>query len=403
MQRSRRNRVLAGVAGGLGEYAGVDPLVFRVLFAVLTLFGGAGLLLYLVGWLLLPDEGQHFSPAETLVGRGRGGSVAEAALLAACALLLGVLLIRGDATDVALLAIVVVGVLLLLRNVDGRRRPAGSPWPSQPPPYPPPVYPPPPGPGGWPGPAGTTGPAGPAAAWPGAPSLTDPLSTGTATATLPPYRYDFPPPVRPRPRRAPSILGLVALSVALVAVGVLGLLDWTGAADPGARHYFALALAVLGAALLVGAWFGRARWLIAVGVPLTLVLIAVSALQDAARGGVADQYIRVPAAADLATRYETGVGTMHLDLSTVDFTDHRLTTNVHVGLGDVVVLVPRDVDLVVNVHDGLGTLKLLGQHYEGFGQNRRVTDNGPDGVGGGDLELTVDVGLGDVEVDRAPS
>ncbi len=87
----------------------------------------------------------------------------------------------------------------------------------------------------------------------------------------------------------------------------------------------------------------------------------------------------------------------------MDFTDHHLSTTVHVGLGDVIVVVPRNVDMVVNAHDGLGTLNLLGRRYDGLGQNRRMTDGGPDGVGGGDLELTVDVGIGDVEVDRAAS
>jgi len=70
---------LAGVAGGLADYTGVDAVVFRVLFAVLTLFGGAGLLLYLIGWLLLPDEGQESAPVESLLGRGRSSSAIEAA------------------------------------------------------------------------------------------------------------------------------------------------------------------------------------------------------------------------------------------------------------------------------------------------------------------------------------
>ena len=44
LRRSDRNRVAAGVAGGLGEYFGVDPVLFRVLFAVGAFFGGAGIL-----------------------------------------------------------------------------------------------------------------------------------------------------------------------------------------------------------------------------------------------------------------------------------------------------------------------------------------------------------------------
>lgn len=57
LTRSRTNRVLAGVCGGLGEYFNVDPLVFRFLFIVLLLPGGApGLLPYLILWLVMPEE-----------------------------------------------------------------------------------------------------------------------------------------------------------------------------------------------------------------------------------------------------------------------------------------------------------------------------------------------------------
>ena len=50
----------AGVSGGLGRYFGVDPVLFRVLFATSAFFGGAGLLAYLLAWVAIPDEGtQH--------------------------------------------------------------------------------------------------------------------------------------------------------------------------------------------------------------------------------------------------------------------------------------------------------------------------------------------------------
>ena len=54
MHRSRRNRMIAGVCGGISETTGVDVLVVRVLFAVLTMTGGAGVVLYGVGWAVLP-------------------------------------------------------------------------------------------------------------------------------------------------------------------------------------------------------------------------------------------------------------------------------------------------------------------------------------------------------------
>ena len=55
LYRSRTQRMVAGVCGGLGEYFNVDTTVIRVLFLVLTLFGGSGLVVYVVMWILVPD------------------------------------------------------------------------------------------------------------------------------------------------------------------------------------------------------------------------------------------------------------------------------------------------------------------------------------------------------------
>lgn len=56
--RSRKNRVIAGVCGGLGEYFNIDPLIFRIVFVALTLADGAGLLIYIVMALILPNGEQ---------------------------------------------------------------------------------------------------------------------------------------------------------------------------------------------------------------------------------------------------------------------------------------------------------------------------------------------------------
>jgi phage shock protein C len=55
LYRSRTERMVAGVCGGLAEYFNVDTTVVRVLFLVLTLFGGSGLVVYVVMWILVPD------------------------------------------------------------------------------------------------------------------------------------------------------------------------------------------------------------------------------------------------------------------------------------------------------------------------------------------------------------
>jgi len=53
--RSRSNRVLGGVCGGLGEYFDIDPTIVRLGFVALFFIGGA-VLAYLIGWIVIPKE-----------------------------------------------------------------------------------------------------------------------------------------------------------------------------------------------------------------------------------------------------------------------------------------------------------------------------------------------------------
>lgn len=69
--RTRTNRMLAGVCSGLGSYFGIDPNLVRLVLAILTLFGGTGIILYLAGWLLIPEEGESTSIAEGLINQSR--------------------------------------------------------------------------------------------------------------------------------------------------------------------------------------------------------------------------------------------------------------------------------------------------------------------------------------------
>ncbi|HWG56305.1 MAG TPA: PspC domain-containing protein [Gaiellaceae bacterium] len=71
LERSRGDRMLAGVAGGLGAHFRLHPAVFRVSFVVLTLMGGAGMAIYLVAALVIPDEGADDSIAAPVLRRRR--------------------------------------------------------------------------------------------------------------------------------------------------------------------------------------------------------------------------------------------------------------------------------------------------------------------------------------------
>lgn len=56
LMRSVDDKMVAGVCGGLGKYFGLDPVLVRIVFAIAAFFGGGGLLLYIILWVVLPEE-----------------------------------------------------------------------------------------------------------------------------------------------------------------------------------------------------------------------------------------------------------------------------------------------------------------------------------------------------------
>lgn len=70
--RPFQGRMVAGVCAGLGDYFGTDPNLVRLVFAALTVFGGAGALMYLAAWLVIPEQGEPKSIAESYLSKKRG-------------------------------------------------------------------------------------------------------------------------------------------------------------------------------------------------------------------------------------------------------------------------------------------------------------------------------------------
>ena len=56
LTRSRTERMIAGVCGGIAEYIGIDPTLVRVIWVLITLMAGVGALLYLILWVVMPLE-----------------------------------------------------------------------------------------------------------------------------------------------------------------------------------------------------------------------------------------------------------------------------------------------------------------------------------------------------------
>ncbi|MGH9252007.1 MAG: PspC domain-containing protein, partial [Acidimicrobiales bacterium] len=125
LRRSRSDRVVAGVLGGVGRRLGIDPILLRIATVVLAVFGGVGIMLYAAGWLLLPAEDEDGSVAEQALGRHDSGSPRTATIALAAALALVLLgsaaaVIGGSWDGVVLLVLAGCGIILLLRRDNPR-------------------------------------------------------------------------------------------------------------------------------------------------------------------------------------------------------------------------------------------------------------------------------------------
>src|SRR5215217_7105772 len=106
LRRSRSDKMLGGVSGGLAEYSGVDPLLWRVGFVALTFAGGSGILVYLLLWLLMPagppvgegeQEGGWSAPRRERAPAGPRSPV-PAVTIAALLILIGILVLLTNVT-----------------------------------------------------------------------------------------------------------------------------------------------------------------------------------------------------------------------------------------------------------------------------------------------------------------
>ncbi len=154
LYRSRRDRMLAGVAGGLAEMWGADPALVRIIWALLVIVtGGAALLVYIVMAIVVPEEDQVYGPAGAPV-RDRAARPARTGGLPPAVLIGGFLVILGafflireifpsiDFDLVWPLALVGIGAVLIATAMSRGGHGDGPPGPpTGPPPGPPPAHP----------------------------------------------------------------------------------------------------------------------------------------------------------------------------------------------------------------------------------------------------------------------
>ncbi|HTE73468.1 MAG TPA: PspC domain-containing protein [Actinomycetes bacterium] len=396
LRRSRTDRKLAGVAGGLGRYAGVDPLILRILFVVLTIFGGSGILLYVAGWLLIADDGEEESQAQRIVRGHTDGSTVSTVVFGSVVLILG-LVFMGAVLDtgpglggLGALVVVAVIVLLLLRN--GQRPAAGTPGQVPYGPVPPPV--PATGPGAF---GQTTGTAYTAPTVPVPPGPTAPVPPGAAVPPPPPV-----PPRPPQPPRERSVLGVVTFCSVLVVVGLM--LLWNVANDGSADDFravavFGTALGVTAIGLLVGAVVGRARGLIVLGVLLALATTVAAATDQRLSGGVGERDWTPQTAAAAERPHRLGIGDALLDLTQVP-PGSTVDTDVRVGVGSLTVLVPSDAEVTVDAEVGAGHAMVFDQEDDGTDVDVTASTEPRGGPSGTVIKVDAEVGLGEVRVEQ---
>ena len=352
LHRSRDERILAGVAGGLGRYFDLSPAFFRIGFAILTLVGGAGILLYVAAWLVIPDDGESDSIVSEALRRHRERPWLLAGVgLVAIALVS--LLAQADfwpnsGFAWALLLLGGLAIMFAQRRTDDGTPPDVST---------PPDF--------------STAPD----------DSTAPGDAATSAA---------------RPRQ-PSLL-LPGLGVLLAAAGALALLDAVGV---GVRWDVALAVGAIGTGVAVVAGVAlrrRTGGLVVVGLVLAALAVAVSAVDVRLEGPIGTRVYAPFETSDLKRAYDISIGDLKLDLSNAALAAGDTEIDANVGIGELTVIVPDDVAVDVDASASAGEVTVFGRSESGVDADLSRSI----GAFGSDRTLRIDahVGLGDVIVER---
>ena len=336
LRRSKTDRVFAGVCGGVARTLGVDPIIIRVIAAAGVLLGGAGFFAYVIAWILIPDDDGH-AVVEGDEQRSRFGKLVVAVLLAAAALAFLSSLNSSNGGMVAFLALVVIAVVAW--------QAFGSDL--------------------------FTTSAQPTAASPAASEQTS-------------------------AKCARSPVGPVVWNLLLLVAGTALALDWLDVAHIALPWVLALMLAIVGAALVLTAFVGRARGLIALGVILTLFAIPAGVHVDASAGDVTWR----PAS---AANYELGAGTATLDVTDLATTlgpDDTVVVRAHVAMGVLNIYLPDEMHARGHITTSVRMGSLEGDDQpklDGFGQAR----DWEYGNAGPTIDIEADVDMGQIIVHTA--
>jgi phage shock protein PspC (stress-responsive transcriptional regulator) len=400
--RGTDERWFAGVAGGIARWLGVDPLVVRAGFILFSIFFGFGVSLYLVLWLLMPDDRGRL-PIERALKDGHGGSIVLL-VVTAMAVLGGAPWWGGDYHGPRIFgfALLVLGTWWFLTRTDtGRDLMVNKPWR-----------------GGGAGVAGTgtsTGNAaanagaayGPASASTGVGTTSAPSTTSTGDAASDPGAQGQPwstgAPVVWQPReRVRSIgfaAGLLVLGLALVSGVVLHQVATTAgwAGNPTAVG-IAAGVGVLGLAIVIAGLAGRR----AGGLSFFAVVGMIAAIATTAAPTGLTQPFQVGDSKHVVTtlagdtNFQLGLGEMTLDLSGA--TDYAKTparpdvVTATMGVGQLNLVVPKGVAVTVNARTRLGEVDAPAESAAPGSTMRETADPSRVARGGPDVAETLTFG-----------
>jgi len=394
LRRSRSDRYLAGVAGGIGRHFGIDPTIIRVLLAVLAFFGGAGVLIYGVCWLLVPEDGADQAAIRT------SSETLKLVLLAAAGV--AVVLALGDAFSdfnagwwIASLAVITAVVLIVRDRKDDRAgTDPAAPYARHAEPYR----------------QHTEYARDYAQQWSRYAADTAESAVRQAMSSVPPAPPVppvpptwQPPPFPPHAKRTGVVWFWPTLAMIAIALGILGVID-SGTTEIAPGVYPATALAITGVMLLIGSSIGRPGGLVLIGI-VSAGALAVSTVVGGFNFSGQDLELAPRTAAAVEPSYEIENGRIELDLTGVvdpqDLAGRRI--EVTLKAGEIHVIVPKGLNLHIDAEfDFAGGIKVPG--YDGGGiqdsVERTVLGTGPESGTGTPLDLELDATVGQITVEQ---
>ncbi|MDC0765831.1 PspC domain-containing protein [Streptomyces sp. HD] len=417
-RRDRRHKMLAGVCAGLGRQCDMDPVIFRITLAVLSATGGIGLIFYGFAWLFVPyDDEEQNEVRKLLTGRVDGHALTAVLFaLVGCGVFLTLLSNGGVLAFAVVLSLLLAGAGYWSRH---RSTPDPDPLAAQAVADAPPEAQAPPVPAAyswWRDPIVKDGTheGGTGYLWGPRDSqdrdIAAAVNIGLGTRWTSREDIRGHRPQQPK-QRGPRWIGGWVFLLALLA-GALGTgATWEDhALGTSLQMGLSCALLVLGLGIATSAFLGRTG---AGSVFLAIITAGLLAASAALPKDISAHWIekdwRPATAADVQQHYDLGTGVGTLDLTGVKFTEGRtVTTRADVGVGQLKVIVPKDVTVKASIDVGVGDIQLPGDDEQDVdvapGKHKELTLKPATGTKNtGTLDLDLSVGVGQAEVSRATS